>query len=315
MKKKLFIIGNGFDRAHNMNTLYKHFRQYLRDTYLSHNGVLKVLNYVPFVSLGAKGEDIFDVEDVAQFLEYLISQVEPKGHDWSDVETSLGNLDYGEVFDLLPEQYDVDGDEDYWAIAYNNEAMAYNLRDIVVYIKMFFEEWIDEIELNKDSKKQSFENLLDGKTMFLTFNYTETLEEIYQVPRENICHIHGKQGEEIYFGHGDSRDYTEEYMSKYIGSENALTELDGLLKKDTEQALKKSKKFFDKIDGTIDEIYSIGFSYSDVDLVYIKEICSRISDNVIWYINDFDPEKTIEYIEKIRECGFDGMVRSFNLMD
>lgn len=83
---------------------------------------------------------------------------------------------------------------------------------------------------------------MNGK-IFFTFNYTETSEKVYRINKENVCHIHGKQGGEILFGHGNTKDYTDEYMDKNIGSENALSELDNFLKKDTKRALKEHECF------------------------------------------------------------------------
>ena len=36
----------------------------------------------------------------------------------------------------------------------------------------------------------------DPEGLFLTFNYTETLEHLYGVPSENICHIHNRVAED-----------------------------------------------------------------------------------------------------------------------
>ena len=49
----------------------------------------------------------------------------------------------------------------------------------------------------------ALENLIESKDVFLNFNYTETLEIVYQVKAEKVCHIHGKRGEELIFGHGE----------------------------------------------------------------------------------------------------------------
>lgn len=147
----------------------------------------------------------------------------------------------------------------------------------------------------------------------MTFNYTETLEEVYGVNKDRICHIHGKQGENILFGHGNTRDYTDEYMKKNIGSESSLTELDNFLRKETEQALIEHKHFFDGIDDTIREVYSIGFSYADVDLIYIKEICKKLDVDALWYLNDFSLTDIQIFQKKLKECGFRGNFATFSV--
>lgn len=268
---KLFIIGNGFDSAHCLNTSYDEFRKYLCNTYMNGESGEDYMPMVPTVSIGPKGEEICDMEEIASFLVYLISIAEPDGSKWSDLEASLGRLDYDEAFDTLPEELDDDGDINYWHELYNNEDMASNLYTAVAYVKDLFAEWVDDIDVENAKAKPSFLSLIEPEDIFLTFNYTETLEEVYGVNKDRICHIHGKQGENILFGHGNTRDYTDEYMEKNIGSESSLTELDNFLRKETEQALIEHKYFFDGIDDTIREVYSIGFSYADVDLIYIKK--------------------------------------------
>ena len=66
---------------------------------------------------------------------------------------------------------------------------------------------------------------------------------------------------------------------------------------------KRNNAFFQKLENeNITEIYSYGFSFSDVDMIYIKKICSDVdTDNVIWYLNDYglDDTKKSRIEEKI----------------
>ncbi|UPK41172.1 hypothetical protein KET34_17820 [Paenibacillus pabuli] len=66
------------------------------------------------------------------------------------------------------------------------------------------------------------------------------MESVYGAQR--VCHIHGKQGTELVFGHGNDEDFTERYMDDYTGSETALSEIDKLLRKDTTSAISKNKR-------------------------------------------------------------------------
>lgn len=308
---KLFIIGNGFDIAHGLPTSYDDFRKYLSNTYMNNKCEVDAMPMIPTVSIGSKGEEICDMEEVANFLVYIISEAEPDGNKWGDLEASLGRLDYDEAFEMLPEELDDDGDINYWRESYNNEDMASNLYSVVVYVKELFAEWVENIDIKVASAKSSFSTLLKSDDIFLTFNYTETLEDLYEVNEESVCHIHGRQGENILFGHGDANDYTDEYMRKNIGSENSLTELNNFLKKDTEKALEDNKQFFDGINNTIREVYSIGFSFACVDLIYIREICEKLPDNAVWYLNNFNPNDIPIFQKKLKECGFKGSFSTF----
>ena len=309
---KLFIIGNGFDSAHGLATSYDEFRKYLCDEYMNGESGEDYMQIVPTVSIGPKGEDICDMQEIAKFLVYLISISEPDGSKWSDLEASLGRLDYKEIFDTSSEEFDY-GDINEWDEFYNNEDMALNLYTVVSYVKDLFAEWVEDIDIEDAKAKPSFLGLIESKDIFLTFNYTETLEKVYGVNEDRICHIHGKQGEKILFGHGNTKDATDEYMRRNLGSEKALTELDNFLRKDTKQALREHKHFFDGIDDKIREVYSIGFSFADVDLIYIKEICKKMTADVVWHLNDFSSDDIPSFQEKLEECGFKGSFAIFNV--
>ncbi len=313
MAKKLFIIGNGFDRAHGLPTSYEDFREFLCEEYGIGGQEMDSAFLVPEVYMEPRGDLACDEREAAVFLVQIISAAEPEEGYWSDLEASLGRLDYSEAFDGLPEELDEDGDVDQWKMVYNNENMAETLFVVVPYIKFFFADWVDSIVFCGVEKKDGFSGLLGEDTLFLTFNYTETLERCYDIKEENICHIHGKQGQEIMFGHGDAADHTDDYMRDYIGSENALGELDAFLRKDTSTALKKNAAFFGRLDPEIEEVYAVGFSFNDVDMVYVKEICGRLSERVVWYLEAFDQQKHPDFQKKIQECGFRGRFGVFSV--
>lgn len=65
---KLFIIGNGFDRAHCLATSYDKFREYLCNKYMNGKSEVDYIPMVPFVAMGPKGEDICDMERLQSFL-------------------------------------------------------------------------------------------------------------------------------------------------------------------------------------------------------------------------------------------------------
>lgn len=75
-----------------------------------------------------------------------------------------------------------------------------------------FARWISTIDVKNAEVKKDFENLLieDENNFFITFNYTKTLEEIYGINENYICHIHGYIDEDsnILVGHGEKyKDY------------------------------------------------------------------------------------------------------------
>lgn len=60
--------------------------------------------------------------------------------------------------------------------------------DYVDTIKTDFTEWIQTIELANVHKLY---HLFLEDTLFMTFNYTLTLENVYQVNPDQVLHIHG----------------------------------------------------------------------------------------------------------------------------
>ncbi|MDF2857393.1 MAG: hypothetical protein K0Q87_3244 [Neobacillus sp.] len=305
--KKLFIIGNGFDVAHNLPTKYSDFQDYLIGKYPEASDECLV---VPESFIMPDGEERYNDDEVVGFLLKIITETEATGEAWSDLENTLGQLDFDECFD----DWDTDDNDDdnEWHRVYRNEDTAANVSGAIKMIKEYFSDWIETINIFDIEQKTKFYHLIDrNNDLFLTFNYTQTLEEVYEA--KNVYHIHGKQGGKLVFGHGNDRDNYDEYMNRNIGSENHLSELQATLKKDTQAVINQNKALF-KAFGEVDEIYSYGFSFSEVDLVYIKEICSTSpTENIVWYINNYDSTKFDIFKEKIIECGFNGKFDMFTV--
>ena len=92
-------------------------------------------------------------------------------------------------------------------------------------LKVVFTEWVDSLSLG--GIKRQLELPMEGR--YFTFNYLETLEAVYGIPRDKVMHIHGKRGEGDYlFGHNvylsesdvfDDKDLIYEMEAKkHIGS-------------------------------------------------------------------------------------------------
>ena len=304
--KKLFIIGNGFDVAHKLPTKYSDFQDYLMENYPEASDEYLV---VPESFMMPDGDERYNDDEVVGFLLKIITETEATGEAWSDLENTLGRLDFDECFD----DWNTDDDDDNeWHKVYRNEDTAANVSGAVKMIKEYFSDWIETIDIFDIERKTKFYHLINhNNDLFLTFNYTETIEEVYEA--KNVYHIHGKQGGKLVFGHGNDMDNYDEYMNRNIGSENHLSELQATLKKDTQTVINQNKALF-KAFGAVDEIYSYGFSFSDVDLVYIKEICSTSpTENIVWYINDYDSAKFDVFKEKIIDCGFNGKFDMFTV--
>ncbi|HEY4566683.1 MAG TPA: bacteriophage abortive infection AbiH family protein [Savagea sp.] len=308
---RLFVIGNGFDLSHNLKTSYEDFRKYL----ISDRTITTDSLIVPESQMLPDGGIEYDQEEVLSMLFYLISDAEYNTEKWSNVEASLANLNFSLIFDQYNEVLDKEGDIDFWKTSYNNQDIASDLVIPTLTIQQLFSDWINTINISDAKAKNDFIELTENEALFLNFNYTETLEVIYEVPNEHICYIHGKQNEEIYFGHGSKDDITDYYMDLHVGSEDGIFEIHQGLRKKTELALENKKYFFDILSvSNIKEIYSYGFSFSEVDMLYMKEICEQVdTQNTVWYFNDFDCCNHTGYKEKLLMHGFKGEFGTFNI--
>ena len=153
-KRKLFIIGNGFDLAHGLKTKYKDFRDWLVEEYVEDEYKCTL----PEFTVGNHGEDVCtSLSELASFIIYMVDNAccsadDNPGDMWSDLESATSRFEFSDFLEYKAE--------------------------------------------NKYDK--------------------------YHINSDNVCHIHGRQGEEIFFGHKKEDNRTEEYLEKYVGSESNL---------------------------------------------------------------------------------------------
>ena len=174
-------------------------------------------------------------------------------------------------------------------------------------IERFFTEWIKQINIKEAQLNKKFKALINtDNDIFMTFNYTSTLEDIYGA--KNVFHIHGKTGEKLIFGHGNNNELDpDEYE---IGADFGLSELHSCLRKPVRKIIEKNRNFFNSL-SDVEEIYTYGFSYSVPDRPYIREICRSIKNKIdaVWYIHNFNKKEEFEDI--IKESGFNGEIGYF----
>lgn len=311
----LFIIGNGFDLAHGLPTSYNHFKNYLRAEY--QYDYLETSSIWEEEKIIMGGDYGYDVKNCAQIIDYLVSSVGEdisSSYDWRDFERALGVLNFQEIEEEINVQYDKEGDINYSHTSSLYETAYSDLVKIMEFVNTLFKEWINTIEINKNFNKllhmdtfEEFSKLIEraNKPIFLTFNYTETLELIYD--QSNITHIHGTKESPI-VGHGSKEVVKELMWNQDIPIRRILSNL----RKPTEDVLKDNQLFFDQLNTDIKEIYTYGFSFSDVDMIYIKEIIGRINNkNTIWYLQNYNSNKHGEYINLLRKYGFNGDFDTF----
>lgn len=306
---KLFVLGNGFDLAHELPTSYGHFHQYLLETYPRARELMPTFG-VSIHETPDGGMDVDNNEAVA-FIRETISQVE--GDDWWNVESSLAHLPFEDYLSDLEGCFDLDDDKELYRNVYRNEDTSDAFYRVMLKFHKFLVDWVKSIDISNTRLNAKFEDLIDRENdFFLTFNYTCVLENIYDA--DNVWHIHGAQYDfdsNIFFGHGQVRN---DFESRHIGATESLQKTHKLLEKDTNKALEYAEEFFDEL-SSVQEIYSFGFSFSNVDLIYIKRICEVCdTEKCTWYLSDYKYDETEEeYKRAIREAGFKGRFEVFSI--
>ncbi|WP_035796056.1 bacteriophage abortive infection AbiH family protein [Clostridium akagii] len=287
----LFVIGNGFDRAHGLNTSYFDFRHYLEEQdweYLT--CIERMYNFVP--------------ESKREMVEE---------HLWKEFEKNLSSANEDEIIDLgMSIDMGLEGGDigiedtlnDYW-----EERYGYIER-----LNGFIKLWIDQININTSKKTNRIKN--DTNDLFLTFNYTLLLERIYEIDKYNILHIHGSIDEENdlppVIGHGDylkiskmrrrADEAGEEFDEKESSICNALAKYYERTFKDVNYYISIHRDFFGRL-SCVDKIFIIGHSFGDVDMLYFKEIKENTKQDIIWNIYYHDDRDKINFMNKIISIG------------
>ena len=220
----LYIIGNGFDRYHGAQSSYLDFRKYLMRCKPEVVGAFDLYWGPRTLSRSFEHPD--------DYLQCLLPNPYhyPKNkwtedHLWSDFERYLAELNREKVMtlaDLYLPRVDED-DEDFSAAEYflPIDRIKEQIYFTTFEMRYRFHKWINTVHYARGFRKKMLE--IDTDALFLTFNYTLFLETEYQVPREQICYIHGSRRNKfgsLVLGHSENPD--EAYKKWYHKHENEV---------------------------------------------------------------------------------------------
>lgn len=318
--KKFFIIGNGFDIQHGIKSKFSDFHAFMRSLYMneeirdnSFNDFFPWRYSVP-KSRGVCGKfDDSELIDVFGFLDYCLTKSENKeawfnfyvNSDWSSIESTLATLDLCEFFQ-----------EDFPSLHTSEEDKAYDIAECFKYLYKIFWIWVKKINIDSVVPIDAFKELFDcDNDIFFTFNYTRTLEDVYGA--RQVRHVHGEQGKGLLFGHEKVTDINGYCVRNNIPDycSHAIKVLMEITEKDTEKNSSNMAPYYTFLDKDITDIYSYGFSFSEVDLPYIRDICKSIdTSKIVWHLSDFDSkERREEYKRRLISCGFQGEFTIFSV--
>lgn len=298
--KPLYVIGNGFDLHHGLKTGYYDFGEYLRT----------------------------NDSDLYELLEKYIAFPSQDESLWGQFEENLANLDIDGIIDdnnvYLPDI----SSEDFRARdlhAFPNTMM--NLCEkLTADLVQGFEDFILKTVYNESVSERLI--ALNKNAQYLSFNYTNTLERLYNVSRDNILYIHTcafHGSGDIILGHGIKPDnfgneptppdgLTDEEMDRWMEEQNDNYDysfdegMEQLYRyftatyKPTAAIIKANQSFFKKLAG-VEQVYIFGLSFSSVDLPYLKELVKNVSVKVKWTISYWSENKVAGLKNTLKAIG------------
>ena len=268
MEKKLYIIGNGFDKHHGLKTSYWDFRIWLEN----HNcvGLIKDMGTMFPKVVGNN---------------FLL---------WKDFEMALGYYDASDIHDVFFQGKD----DQWWNEKVQNRVVDY-IKPILINVREMLKDWINDIDL--DGIKTYVKNIEnDVESMFLTFNYTLLLERVYYIQRENICHIHGSIEEDKCITGHNVYNAELQYYNDNVNKEKSVNNIIALMntyRKPVNDIIKQHSVFFESLKD-INQVVVYGHSLSSIDMPYFQEIVNHIGEYKVWRISSHGYDDT-DRIKKV----------------
>lgn len=271
-KETLFIIGNGFDISHGIKSRYSDFRDWL---------------------ISQKKNNLVGLMDIFFSNERDV---------WGNLEAALGEYDEGSVLSYCRPDEEFDFDHSLSSAARVEDSPNAIFLPVLEDFKDCFKEWVDSINLIGVQKEKH----LPIDALYLTFNYTDTLETIYGIPPHNIAHIHGSRqlNDEYIIGHNNTRNPSDAWDDECLdfecqAKENIINWMNELVKNYRDN-IRKHQDFFNRIIN-VKQIITYGHSMSEIDWPYFEEIISKIGRDIPWRVSCFS-ENDVANAKKFQSC-------------
>ncbi len=276
----LYIIGNGFDIAHNIKSKYSDFQKWCCDN--------------------KRDISIFDA---------LFST---RQDFWEDIETALGSYDEEAILEFCKPDEDFDYEHSLSSSARIEDAPMSILKPALDNLKTWFVEWVNSIDVS--SIKPYLH--LHKKSKYFTFNYTETLENVYKIPFDNICHIHGSRlshDNQYIFGHNNLKNDNGKYSELPLFEENAylsILEYFNEFMKPIKEKIGLNKLFFENL-SDIKLVYVLGHSMSVIDMDYFKEIFFQFKQQPRFIFSTYNKKDE----NKVADFVANNNIRQYKIID
>lgn len=268
----LMIVGNGFDLHHGLETKYENYEEWLK-------------------------ENDFRLYKQFKDFEYLNSKDDP--NLWSELENSLG-IDWdGLCEDVLSSTYPNLGDDhpgwdDFWI------ELKLRLHFLRMITRDRFREWIGSIDVCRAKPCVR----LPEDALFVTFNYTLTLESVYGIPRDSILHLHGSLADDcdslLQFGSPQNRpDGVVDILERKYGMDDlygasiqqgasVAADQCAYTWKNIDANCPLLKEFL-KQSPKIKTVIIMGNTYDGVDEPYYCNVLAPLFRNAEWVFCEYEP--------------------------
>ena len=317
----LIICGNGFDIHHKLKTQYRDYHQYLLE---KEPTILEKLSKIEYFDFGLDSikekESVFwtDVENNLSydFIRCIRDLIEKR---LSDARKKASEMSLDAILDDKTEEPPINLD-----LHGTGATALQSFSGLALY------RWLKTIDLTNIQKDEQLH--LDKNDFFITFNYTDTLEQIYNIPNDHLLHIHGKLNDVInpktdldvhsilQFGNPNiDISLIPLYLEQIIiesdlayKQQRCIEEMRyffSLFTKNLKSNAEKLKSFIGN--KKIDEIIIMGHSYLGVDKYYYNEILIPFYRNAKWVIYCYNSEAVIDAKKFFKEYKLSGLIKEW----
>lgn len=279
-RETLYIIGNGFDKAHNLKTSYCNFHDWLEAN--GHEDFVKTMEGI------AHKDDQKKLTSGKEIIKLL----------WTDFEAALGRIDSSTALEWLQKKFG----NVYTDSNAKTKAMD-EINKTVDSVEPLMKQWAESIDVSKTERIYD----LSKESKYLTFNYTLTLEECYGI-KKNVLHIHGKVKDENRHEEnvekivvGCKEDQTRISIDSDLRRRRVETALNGKFNqfnKPSDQLMENEISFFDSL-SDITRVVVLGHSLSEIDEKYLQQVVLSVSKDAHWHFLTYsnkDKKKVLNFI-------------------
>ena len=287
----LIVIGNGFDIWQGLPTTAMHFDRYFR----RHQKEILQKLHIPAIEKKEEGRPVEYGTSLDLIYGASTGEFEIYSDFWYEFEEALGDIEDETIIRFFgTDKSDI-------------EDLKRNATNSWRILKYTFSHWIQTVSIPKSPLPLSF----PSSCLFLTFNYTQTLQKRLHIDERNIYHIHGcvQHPDSIIFGHNSCHERGFDILRQFGGSFEAGYYLEELLyKTDKKIALriKQYKKFlhnYHYLLRDIQQIYIVGHSLGEIDEGYFRFIHKSINPKAQWHISFFseqDKERACRLVHRLK---------------